>query len=450
MLPGLKKRVVNLHDVIMYVAIARRHIRLMLLLLCFCWLGAVVFFVYARPVYMSRALIKTDIIDRNKVAEIAFSERSRISGLAQEMTLPHIIERTAARLGVKATARDIQTHYIKKVKAWKNAEDNIEIEVYPYSHDWAKRWSETLVRTFLDYRAQRRKDEMEQRTETRDLDRKKLLKMIEDYRSTIAKSEVNDEVTKAGIAYSVLANTPVALADARRKVDAIRTVRIQVTSPELDTIGRLSLISSATANLEVGTSVPQIPNSTPPAAPPNTIIVQNSFPASPQVAPGNQPQPAPEGQNTPSLETPQARHEPLSVVTPDLASESTWKNEVRQINLLQAHRSELLQTKQVGHKSVLDLDEQINALKIKLEGELTTELDRLDLNYREITERIIDLEKKLPELERAKQSLRKATEEQGLVGGSLNQWLAQLRRIELEYENDAYAFDRDKIKLFHM
>lgn len=448
MLPGLKKRVVNLHDVIMYVAIARRHIRLMVLLLCFCWLGALVFYVYSRPVYMSRALIKTDTIDLNKTAERAFGERSRVSGLAGEMTLPHIIERTAARLGVRAGARDIQKYYVKKLVARRDAEDNIEIEVYLYSYDWAKRWPETLTRTYLDYRAQRRKDEMDQRTETRDLDRKKLLKMIEDYRSTIAKSEVNDEVTKAGIAYSVLANTPVALGDARRKVDTIRTVRIQVTSPELDTIGRLSLISSATANLVVGTSVPQIPNATPPAAPSNTIILQNSFPASPQVAPATQPHPAPEGQNTPNLETPQARREPLSVVTPDLASESTWKNEVRQINLLHAQRSELLQTKQPGHKSVLDLDEQINALKIKLEGELTTELERLDLNYRELTERIIDLEKKLPELEKAKQSVRKATEEQGLVGGSLQQWLAQLRRIELEYENDAYAFDRDKLKLF--
>ena len=62
MLPGLKKRVFNFHDVIMYVAIARRHLRLMLLLMCFAWLAGLVFYVYARPVYRSISGIKVNML----------------------------------------------------------------------------------------------------------------------------------------------------------------------------------------------------------------------------------------------------------------------------------------------------------------------------------------------------------------------------------------------------
>jgi len=197
MLPGLKKRVVNLHDVIMYVAIARKHVRLMALLLCFCWLSAIVYYVYSRPVYLSRALVKTDLVDRIKSAESAFQERSRVGGVANEMTLPHILERAAARLGVKANSRDIQAHYVKKVVAKVNSEGHIEIESYPYSFDWAKRWPETLVREYLDYRQQRRKAEMEQRTQNHYAERKQLLELIEEDRKKIAATQVENSLSKA-------------------------------------------------------------------------------------------------------------------------------------------------------------------------------------------------------------------------------------------------------------
>ena len=34
MIPGLKSRALTLHDVMMYIAVARKHFRLMVLLLC--------------------------------------------------------------------------------------------------------------------------------------------------------------------------------------------------------------------------------------------------------------------------------------------------------------------------------------------------------------------------------------------------------------------------------
>src|SRR5687768_14894327 len=108
MLPGLKKRTLNFHDVLMYVAIGRKHLRLMVLLLCFCWLLGLVYYVYARPVFYSRSLVKVDSIDRQVSAEKEFNEAYRGGALITEMRAPHIIERTAARLGIVADYRTIQ------------------------------------------------------------------------------------------------------------------------------------------------------------------------------------------------------------------------------------------------------------------------------------------------------------------------------------------------------
>ena len=435
MLPGLKKRVVNLHDVIMYVAIARKHVRLMALLLCFCWLSAIVYYVYSRPVYLSRALVKTDLVDRIKSAESAFQERSRVGGVANEMTLPHILERAAARLGVKANSRDIQAHYVKKVVAKVNSEGHIEIESYPYSFDWAKRWPETLVREYLDYRQQRRKAEMEQRTQNHYAERKQLLELIEEDRKKIAATQVENSLSKAIIDYQVLANTPRDIGDTRRRIDMIERARIQLTSPDLDTIGRLSLISAVTDDLAIGSVVP-VSNAAPAPLPPIEVKPNITL---------NQAAPV---ENAPAGDHPApAAANPIAVVTPQIASETGWKEVVRQINILQAKKSDLLNDYQPGHRFVTAVQEQLDTLNTRLEGELVTALAHLNANHKQLVQRLADLQKKLPELEKAEHELKKARDEQGLAGSGLNRWLLLVQQSDKNFDDDQFAFDRDRIKI---
>lgn len=447
MLPGLKNRVVNLHDVIMYVAIGRKHLRLMCLLLCFCCLAALVFYVYSRPVFLSRALVKTDLIDRIKSAEVAFRERSRAGGIASEMIQPHIIERAAARLGVRANARDIQAHYVKNVSARVNSEGHIIVESYPYSYDWAKRWPETLVREYLDYRQQRRKAEMEQRTQNHYAERKQLLELIEEDRKKIATTQVENSLSKAIIDYQVLSNTPREIGDTRRKISTIERARIQLTNPELDTVGRLSLISAVTEDLSVGTvfQTPQPPSQQP------SIEVKPSITLNQQLGNSNQDGAASPNPNEPRnasdsvLPPPPA---PLSVVTPQIAIETGWRDIVRQINILHAKKSALLNDLQPGHRFVVAIDEQLDSLNTRLEGELTTSLAHLDANYKQLVQRLPDLEKKLPLLEKAEQEMKRAHDEQGLASSGLRRWLLLIQQSDRNFDDDQFAFDRDRIKIW--
>jgi hypothetical protein len=98
MIPGLKKRALNLHDVFMYVALARKHARLMALLMCFSLLCGLVYYIYARPVYLSKALVEMDYMPLPMDTEKLFHD-SRMRAVIKDLQSPHIVERTARRFG---------------------------------------------------------------------------------------------------------------------------------------------------------------------------------------------------------------------------------------------------------------------------------------------------------------------------------------------------------------
>src|SRR5687768_330008 len=163
MTPGITKRVVNLHDVFMYVAIARKHIRLMTWLIGFTLTCGLTYYVYARPVYWSKSLVKMDYYPQLMSGEKVFNDAGRIRAVIKELTAPHIVERTARSLGLPASWRQIQLKYIKKTSVRQNSEKNLEIEVWPTSPTLAAQWPEALVKEFLAYRKekwQRERDEV--------------------------------------------------------------------------------------------------------------------------------------------------------------------------------------------------------------------------------------------------------------------------------------------------
>jgi polysaccharide biosynthesis transport protein len=428
MLPGLKKRVVNLHDVLMYVAIARKHVRLMILLLSFCWLGAVVFYVYSRPIYTSKSLIKTDIIDRNRTAEAAFNEKGgRIIGIIIELQQPHIVQRAAARLGVKASARDIQEHYVKKIVPRRNSENNIEVDVYTYSYDWAERWVPTLVREYLDYKEQRRKIEFDQREENYETDRKRLLDMIAAERKLNSKSLAETELQRKTIDLETLSAIPGQLVATKRKLAALRRAQVQLVNPDLDTIERLSIMSSLTEDMKEGTVIPAIQN---------TLIVPSAGSVNGGTTPLNQELPAARVEQAPS-----------TVITPDIANESNWRGIVQENNVLEAKKADLLRTLQPGHKKVLEIQELLDVARQRLDAAEKTALDRFKLTFTELTQRHAELERDYPKYQEALNKLGDAQDIQGVDAGSMRKWANQLRAEKLKLEDNEFAMIRERIKV---
>src|SRR5579862_9246704 len=147
MIPGVKKRVFNFHDLMMYVAIARKHLRLITLLLCLSLLACMTYYIFAMPVYYARSLVKIQYTVLPLDSEKMFHD-SNVNYVAQQLMSPHIIERTAHALGVGGDYRDIERHYIKKFTVRLNSERNFELEVWPFSYQLAKVWNEQAVKEF--------------------------------------------------------------------------------------------------------------------------------------------------------------------------------------------------------------------------------------------------------------------------------------------------------------
>ena len=427
MLPGLKKRVVTFHDVLMYVAIFRKHLRLMALLICFSWLAGVVYYVYARPVYFSRALIKVDIVKRFISAEKQYDEAARVGSIAGQLTAPHIVERTAARLGVVGEYREILRKYIKKITARRNSENNIEIEMYPYNIDWSKRWCETMLKEFLDYREQRRVDEWEQRNTNTQRDLEEFEKRLKNSREKITNTRAEYDIQQADLKYREIQNLPTDLIRAKRRLDELGLVRMQILDPNLTTIEKLSRISAVTEKLPVGTST--------------------SFISSPATREdNNERKDSDEASGAPS-ENSRSDALNIQVLTPGHSqSDTSWRNVADKLHILESEREKLSADFLPGHKKMQAIQKQVDEINLQLEGELRNAIERLEMEFNINLDRGKLLESKFPEYIKRQNELKYAKDMEQVTKSSQTQWGRYLARISQAKEIDEVAMDdREKI-----
>lgn len=410
MLPGLKKRALNFHDLLIYVAIARRHVRLMVLLLCFSWLAGLVYYVYARPVYFSRSLIRMDLVEQPINAEKQFKEPSRITRIILEMNSPHIIQRTAARLGVKADYRDITKHQLKKLVLRPNSEKNIEVEVYPYSYDWAKRWSEAMIKEYDDYRFQRRLAELKQRKETFDRNREEMLKLMDEELSHLFQTRADSNTVEAKIEFDKLRMLHRDIVETGIRLDEIGRAKLQLMSEGLDPIAKLSIIYAVSERLQIGTAA--------------------------GVAPVNEGGQEPQPGSVPEI------------VTPSISSEGmSWRNFERQLDTLKVEREKLAEKYLPGHSAMIALQRAIDDLNLKVEGELRTAEKRLDATHEILIARQKVNQGKRPEYERAMKNSKKANLEEDLNSGAAEKWKRRIERFDSDMDLNLYAFDLNRVDL---
>lgn len=408
MLPGLKKRVVNFHDLLIYVAIARKHARLMLLLLCFSWLSGLVFYVYARPVYFSRSLLKVDTIEQPINAEKEFNQGSRIGQIIKELKSPHIMERTAAKLGVKANFQEISKTYIKKIQPRQNSEKNIEVEIYPYSYDWAKRWSEAMVKEFNDYRYRTRLAELTQRRESFERNREEMLKLMEDELKRLYQARADGNTEEAKYKYAQLRTLQRDIVDTARRLDEIGRAKLQLLSGNLDAIAKLSIIASVAERLPVGTL---------------------------------------SGETTDQGVTP--RQDDISqpsVVTPTLSDEGlAWRTLEKQLNTLNVERENAAEIYLPGHQKMVAIQKEIDEVNLRLEGELRTAEKRLDATNQFLLARQKENEAKRPLFLEANLDRDQAGMLEDLYTGAAVKWKRRIEKFDQDMDVAFYAFDRNRV-----
>jgi capsular exopolysaccharide synthesis family protein len=366
MIPGSKKSAFTLHTVFQYVAIAAKHARLMALLVCFSFTTGLTYYVFARPVYFSRAIVHVDYLALPMDTDKIYRD-GQINSIAAQLTAPHILLRTARKLGVKVGATELERQYLFKLRAVINAEQDIDVQVWPWSPDWAYRWTETMVDEFLADRQEKRIEDKNHLISGYSEELKEVIAKLDQQFSEKLDFENQQDFTRSLILINSINDLPRRLTYIQMRLDELGRVRVRLQDPKLDVISKLSLISTADktdTRLSIGQTV-DTPTETEPQGPKGNSSKTSA--------------------------------ESVVVVPALINTAHSWDALAQEQQQVKSQLEEASRTYLPGHRKMIDLNKRLASIDEQLNAELETASKRFDLQYQEVLNQKHDLEGKLPE-----------------------------------------------------
>jgi polysaccharide biosynthesis transport protein len=419
---GQNKKVLNFYDLMLYVALVRKYLRLMVLLICMCMLCGLAVYVYSRPVYYSHSTVEVDSLSLPLDTDKVFHDSS-LYDVITELRGPTVIERTAARLGVDASHGEIETRYLRSLKITPNASGNLDVEVWSYIPSWPGKWTEIMVEEFMKLRAEQREKYRETVMQAYGQELTNLNQKINDQEESKASFEDQSKFTEATIDVTRLEQLPQQLAQVKLRLDQLETIRQHLDTPGIDTVDRLSIIERADAEspVQVGQTV-------------NSMM------------PGD-------ADTTGSTAGVQASVDDMvtnSVVVPGLVAETMeWQRLEKQQRALLKQKQELSQIYLPGNMKMIAIDKGLQLAQQSLDSDYDVARERFDLISRGLEDHYTDLQKKLPEYEEAKrkfQSIQQAgqLEQAGQLG-----WTEMYQEAAKTISQLEYTQDKEKVNLHY-
>lgn len=409
MIPGLKARVFSLHDVLMYVALARKHLRLMVLLMTFSLMCGLTYYIFARPVYHAQALVHVEYIARPGDAEI-INRDSTLQVFPAKLTAPHILERTALALGVNASNRDLERTYMTKVKGTYDSQNNLIVDVWVSRPELAEGWTEAMVHEFLAYRLEKRRADRESTHALLATDIEELTKKMGIQLSQQQSIEAAGGLTEIQIALRRLGNVPSEIARVQTQLDEMGKARIQLQDASYDVVAKLSLISKIEMDaqnhaLRIGDIVPTKKKEGEKIVPP--IIIPQIINAHP---------------------------------------EHPWDELVREREKINAEVAELGKTYLPGSHKMLAPMKKLSDIEGKLEAQYQTAQQRFDLTFQQLLNDKETLQNNLPEFKTANEKQQQIIMSLGIkedAEGQFRTFLVQSiqQRDLIEYGNEKERID---------
>lgn len=422
MIPGVKQAPIKMGEIMVYIALVIKHLRLILLLLSFAVLAGLTVYVYTRPVYYTRTLLERKEMPLPVTAEEIHRDSSKREILDQ-FNSPHLTERTAARFGIKMPDKYIRRKFLKQVRYTYNSEGNIEVEVWSWSRDMAENWSKALLDEYLSYRSEQRAKRREIYLKDFASEMQRVSQKMEEWLNTNYAYQDSNRMATVKVELHQLQAVPIELARLNYLKDELTWLDSKLKDEKLDVIERLSLLDShgSLVDLKIGDSFQYarqtgldslFPNNaagTDSAAEPREVVVIPSM----------------AGSDLPRAWT-------------DLEKELRQvRNEVKELSAvyLPAHPK---------MKAAADRLEQIEKL---LRNELDSGAKRVQLRLAEITSRKEELNKRMPEyLDAQKQDAKLKLGIDQLAAGQLT-WRAFYEKMAKSVSLVEFADEKERMYL---
>jgi capsular exopolysaccharide synthesis family protein len=418
MIPGLNKRVLNFYDLMLYVALVRKHLRLMILLICMSLLVGLAVYVYSRPIYYSRSTIRVDSLSLPLDTDKVYHD-GNLAAVISELKGPQVLERTAARLGVIASHSDVQTKFLRTIKIVPNTAGNLEVEVWSYIPTWPAHWTQTMVEEFMALRA-------EQRAKYRDTVITAYNEELKHFNDKITtdqaeKTSFQDQArfTQAVVDVTRLHDLPSRLAQIQQRIDQLNSIRQRLDDPTIDTVARLSLIASADAQapVQIGQAVP--------GAIQSLSVTGSGF----------------------SPEQPDALTSE-DVVVPGLITEETdWQRLDKRQRELLLEIDDLSVKYRDGNKRMVAARTELQQVQRSLEDDYQVARNRFDLILRNLTDTYHDLEKQLPDYDAANRKFNNIQEASILQQSRQLAWANMYKDAAQTIASLQYTADKEKVNL---
>ena len=412
MIPRGKRSVINENDLMMYLAIGLKHLRLIVLLMCFSLLLGLTYFTFARPVYYAKTLVSCEILDRPLTDNTVFRDSSD-QAIRAEFSSPHLIERASRKLGVNRSYRDIVKDHLKKITIKFDSEHNLVIEVWPYSYAWARDFGQTIVQEYLLDREEKRiqRTEATIATFTKEMGEMKqkmdeLFNLKHDYRDT-------NELTKIMIELNHLNAIPRELLVVKQQLGMMERTREILNGHNLATMAKLSLLSSLEGDLQTKTDIGDI------------------IPASSETS-----------KDTPPIIVVPAAVQP--------AQPKPWEEVDRQRRQVRQQYDELARVFLPGHYKMKELQKQLDHYDHALQLELDVATNRFELNYANLQNKKRELEEKLPAYDAIKRRHEKYLAEYSSFDAGQLAWKNMAAAMEKRLNMLDFGTDKERAKLKYL
>jgi capsular exopolysaccharide synthesis family protein len=419
MILGQNKRVLNFYDLMLYVALVRKYLRLMALLICMCLLAGLAVYVYSRPVYYSHSTIDVDSLSLPLDTDKVFHDGG-LYEVISELRGPIVLERTAARLGVTAPHGEIESKYLRMLKIVPNASGSLDVEVWSYVPSWPAHWTEVMVEEFMKLRVEQREKYRETVMDAYGQELNHLNQKIDDDQTSKFAFEDQTKFTEATIDVSRFHNLPLRLAQVQQRIDQLEAIRKNLDNPSIDTVDRLSIIASADAEspIQLGQTVESTMDGT---------AVSGS---------------------DPSVEKSEDADVTNSVVVPGLLAETMeWQRlEKRQRELLE-QKVNLARIYLPGNQKMMVVDKELDQVQQGLDADYDLARQRFDLVTRNLKAHLADLQKQLPEYDEANRKYAKIQENAQLHEAGQLGWSSMYSEAAKTMSELTEVQDKEKVNL---
>lgn len=381
-----------------------KHWRLVALLFLFALTVGLTYYVFCKPVYYAKSLVKFNILNlpvhSASTAENTPYYRLR-RALLTDFQSRHLIERTAVRLGLVATTGtfdEISESFVKSVTVEVLDEFKFAIEVFPYSPEIAEVWGEAMVAEYQDYQAELRMEYNEQAVETYNRElaqiRERMLDSLDERIEFESKSGFAESSLEAAEYNRLLTD----LFMIRQQLRSAERTAAAIASPGLDPLEKISRL--ALFNAETRSQVEPVVAST----------NQDKGPV--QVTP--------------------VKSEMILLET-GAATTDQWEDLREKKDRLLAERDEAAKRYLPGHERMVDINTRLSLLDREIELESRAAVDSFHSQFAQLKETEQALEAKLPAGREAVAKL------------SRNQLEFQMMQAQLPWEK-AYADVQQKLE----